>query len=644
MAKKSLYSRSWIRPEVFWTDLPQSVVLSVSASDPDLVELLATGRKAVQRSTRKVAEALAGVMRLGAKETLQSALLSAVNVHKRLQGLTTDPDAPDSFIVYLQGAIHLPDEDLVAVIIGSAPCSSLPGIWLAPTAKLVASEAWATHCQALQEWTADREVKKRQGKELLEQLPAEQQEKYRSLYDYPIFQEPAPVPDSAETVAKLGQGVLVPLLGKLATNRVAKLIAPLTSTQLEPPRDGEYEGILAAGNTTKHCALVAWQARGSLPSYPEIRECLQSSLRSAFARPRRSDVSPPELDFPPSGETVIVTGTVADISSVGDLPRDQLHDISFPFNNPAPMAEAGREAIRKSGFDAIGWYQSFHIWDEDTWGIYLLAEKLDELACTLHEDLRQVGERSQGLAMLLAIALVYQHELFHARVEAVVSWQELNAMQPKLRRYQKNVYAAAKGKDEWLEEALANWSSRSVILAQLPTWKMMGLVLNESSVQRVIDANLDLSPPGYRNWRVGEERETWRQFASELMTGKPAHLFKSKYLPNESLLTSPLPFDFLASDVPISIVGHGVISDLLLATPATFSTPARKEIERALKFFGYQCDKGRGKGSHELWLGEDNRGFPVPSRDPLSRGVFNSFLHHFGMNKVTYVNEIRPQL
>lgn len=644
MAKRSLYSRSWILPEISWSDLPQSVVLSVAASDPDLVELIATGGTTVQRSTLKGAEAMAALLRSGPQETLWSALLSAVNVHKRLDGLTSAPDNPDLVAVHLHGAICLPDEDSVAVIVGSKPCSYLTDIWLSPAVKQSANDAWANYCQAYQKWKDEQEAKQRSNKEFIDRLPVEHQEKLRSMEHYSPHSEQPPVPVATDVLSKLAKGILVPLPGKSPASRATKIIAALTSTRLEPPRNGEHEGILAAGHTTNHCALVAWEPRGSLPSYPEIRECLQTRLRSAFARPRRYDVSPPDFDFPPSSETVIVTGTVAGINAIADLPRDQLHDLSFPFNNPATMAEAGRETIRKSGFDAFGWYQPFHVWDEDTWGIYLLAEKLDELACTLHEDLRQAGERSHGLAMLLAVAMVYQHELFHAQVEAGVSWQELNALQPKLRCYQKNVYAAARGTDDWLEEALANWSSRSAILAQLPAWKTLGLVRDESSVERVIDANLDLSPPGYRNWRVGGKRETWRQFTSELMTGKPAHLSKPLPLPNESLLADPLPFDLCEDDVPIRIVGHGVIADWLLANPATFSTPTRKEIERALKFFGYQCDKGRGKGSHELWFGEDKRAFPIPRRDPLSRGVFNSFLHHFGLDKMKYVHEIRPQL
>jgi hypothetical protein len=308
------------------------------------------------------------------------------------------------------------------------------------------------------------------------------------------------------------------------------------------------------------------------------------------------------------------------------------------------MAEAGRNAVRESGFDAFGWYQSCHIWDDDTWGIYLVAEKLDDLACALHEDLRQVGERSQALATLLAVDMVYQHELFHARVEAVACWLEITALQPRLRRYQRNVYEATIGKDECLEEALANWSARSAILSKLPTWSSRGLVLSDSAVVRVIDANLDLSPPGYKNWRSGANRTTWRQFATELVEGKPTQALKSLPLTMESLFAEPLPFDLHDVDIPTRIVGRGLITDWLLTNPAIFSTPTLREIERALKFFGYQCDKSRGKGSHELWKGNDKRAFPLPRRDPLSRWVFNSFLHHFGIDKMKYVSEIRPRL
>ena len=57
---------------------------------------------------------------------------------------------------------------------------------------------------------------------------------------------------------------------------------------------------------------------------------------------------------------------------------------------------------------------------------------------------------------LLAFGMTYAHEMFHARVEAALSWAEINAQQPRHLRYKERVYQALRETPDWLEEALAN--------------------------------------------------------------------------------------------------------------------------------------------------------------------------------------------
>ena len=87
--------------------------------------------------------------------------------------------------------------------------------------------------------------------------------------------------------------------------------------------------------------------------------------------------------------------------------------------------------------------------------------KLDDLALSLLDDFKSqhVQGGSHSLAALLAFGLVYAHELFHARVEAALSWHEVNTQQARHLRYKDRVYQALRETPEWLEEALANWSA-----------------------------------------------------------------------------------------------------------------------------------------------------------------------------------------
>jgi hypothetical protein len=78
----------------------------------------------------------------------------------------------------------------------------------------------------------------------------------------------------------------------------------------------------------------------------------------------------------------------------------------------------------------------------------------------------------------------------------------------------------------------------------------------------------------------------------------------------EGLIRADDFFDLRLEDIPIYFVGRGVIVDAL------FSAPSRREIVRILQHFGYQLLKARGKGSHEVWEGPNNRAFTLPLSDP----------------------------
>jgi hypothetical protein len=115
-------------------------------------------------------------------------------------------------------------------------------------------------------------------------------------------------------------------------------------------------------------------------------------------------------------------------------------------------------------------------------------------------------------------------------------------------------------------------------------------------------------------------------------------------LPVESILLGPLAYDFRPEDVPLRFIGQGVIADLLQSRPASLNVPSRREIEDALKHFDHWLDPSGGKGGHQKWTGPDQRAFILPTRDPVSVGVFKTFLKHVRIDKATYVREVRPKL
>jgi hypothetical protein len=211
-------------------------------------------------------------------------------------------------------------------------------------------------------------------------------------------------------------------------------------------------------------------------------------------------------------------------------------------------------------------------------------------------------------------------------------------------RYGSGVYDVLRETPEWLEEALANWTSWQWFKSDVVQSLVARRTSQQSGVDRIVEAALDLSPPGYRDWRVGAATSAWRTFATQLITGKPKPGLPRLGLPVESILSGPLAYDFRPTDVPLRFIGRGVIAEVLQSRPASLNVPSRREIERALKHFGHSLDPSGGKGGHQKWTGPDQRAFILPTRDPVSPVVFKTFLQHVGIDKATYVYEVRPNL
>jgi hypothetical protein len=325
--------------------------------------------------------------------------------------------------------------------------------------------------------------------------------------------------------------------------------------------------------------------------------------------------------------------------------KDALDDLQLDQSDYRNRVDDVRKDAKGQGFEAIAWFQPYHVWTEETWGIYFDARKLDDLALSFLDDFKSARVHgSHSLAALLAFGLTYAHELFHARVEAALSWAEINAQQPRHLRYKERVYQALRETPDWLEEALANWSAWNWFTAPGIQSLVARMASNAEGLDRVVEASLDLAPPGYQEWRLGHQPGTWRTFANQLSTGNPKVTTAGIGLPLESALTGPLPYDFQTADIPLRFVGPGVIADRLQSHPATFNVPPRRELERALKHFRHSLDASGGKGGHQKWTGPDQRAFILPTRDPVSTGVFKTFLHHVGIDKATYVRQVRPNL
>ncbi len=619
---------------------PDCFAIDVAAGDRDVGPFIASGYADVQRAhTHPKAHKIAKAFELfgaGGLGWLLGGMLRAMGVFKA-------HPAEDALRVYCRQAVALQGGQRIGLLCSLVPAPD--GAQPLPADSMAAvQQAVALHQAAEAEHAIKAVRRKAAEDQRLAQLPQDQRAALEDLHSkFPSSEPWPPVLDLTHLVADFPPGLLLKVSSDdpdVVERAAQRAIQQTPDERNPPPREGWYQAALATGNPKRLVALITWLPHRGLPPYPEVRAAAERRLQRAFLKPRQSGAQPPDIDgaFLGSGAGD-VSAVLFDPTDLSGLDED---DFSFGFDSPRDVAQQAKGRLREHGFEAIGWYQPHHAHTEASWGIYLDARKLDELACSIAEDLRANGlhRGRNALAAKLALMLVYRHELFHAKVEAALTWLELQALQPKFRPYQAKVYSALKGTDGHLEEALANWAAWVWISLDSVVQQLAGHRTPDErqAVERTVKTHLDLSPPGYRRWAEGRQTETWRVLATQMAQGRPQLASPGIGLPIEPLLREILPFDFNERlDVPCRFFGQGRIAASVLSTPANLNVPRWQELRRVLqRHFGYELIRGEGKGSHEKFRHQDGRMFPLPKRDPISLTVFKSFLSHFGLTKSDY--------
>lgn len=222
---------------------------------------------------------------------------------------------------------------------------------------------------------------------------------------------------------------------------ISKAILAAPDPLHPPPRDGLYHALIVNTNASQRLAVVTWAPHRGLPSYGEVRAAAERRLPRAFLSPRQTGAHPPSL--PPGA----CEGAVRDASPFDPADPAWLDafddEVVFDWPQPQPQASAERvqALLDQHGFEVIAWYQPHHAHAERAWGIYFDAANLDAFVCSLSLDLQHegFGRDSDALAARLGIGLVYEHTLFHAQVEAALTWMELQAGHPRFMPYQQQV-------------------------------------------------------------------------------------------------------------------------------------------------------------------------------------------------------------
>jgi len=295
-------------------------------------------------------------------------------------------------------------------------------------------------------------------------------------------------------------------------------------------------------------------------------------------------------------------------------------------NDPLDVVNARtQEVVRRAGAEALGWYQSFHAWDEDHWGIYLHTARLVDVTRLLFERLSEAGRpASLEDAFEVIVRLIWEHEFFHARLDFFSLERELLGERALALPYTENVYSKTQGTRGALEEALANYAAREAVVELLEGWKSRGR-WDERTVRaalQFIDEFFEQSPPGYSDWQQGADPLIWRRLVSQVLGGQ---IEPERLLPFEDLLRKAAATTLLRpGDVPLWMTDDHPLAERLL------QVPTRREVERCLEHYGYSVLRRTG---HIIWGREgDPHVFPLSHGRMLSPGVFQQLLRLPGVN------------
>lgn len=607
--------RSWIPTKFEWAVSPTKFGCRIPTNCEDLVATLAAGTISVIPRNREFANGVAGLKRGCVEGACYRWLVQCDGPWE---------DVPKQF--YVSGVFQLSPTELFVLIGDSGSQVLVSPEFIA--LKQEAADRMERHRKELEVHREQME-EKRADLEHDTTLPDEVKRVTTQMMDAFGYRPlPPPVPPRLSDLSFRPEYVtLVAPLPLTAKKRHDVALESVIASGRGPSRNGIYDCTIVPMVDGSEVAYMRWTPRQASTPALEIKSALERNFKGALLKPRRQRHAPPKPELI-SGSEDIARGALPDADEFSD--EGELSDFF-----PQPTGE-GREAFKADGFEAFAWYQSFHCYDEASWGIHFHSRNLDRLVADLAHDLSRIQARSRQLAALLGVRLLMAHELFHARTEFAATWHELSEKRRRYRRYFDDVYTRNRFTADWLEEALANWSAHEWLLENIDRLHHDGIVRDPSRVRAVVEEWLDFSPAGYRDWRAGDNHITWDRLASEIAKGEPGG--HGAPAPIGGLLRSNTLFDLRLDDIPVYFVGQGVIASMF------FGAPSRREVTKILRHFGYGVLSGRGKGSHEVWKGPAGKTFTVPARDPLSTGVFHSLLEHFGWSKQQYMQQIRAQV
>jgi len=276
--------------------------------------------------------------------------------------------------------------------------------------------------------------------------------------------------------------------------------------------------------------------------------------------------------------------------------------------------------------DACAFYLPFHYFYPRWWGIYLVFERVLQLATFIKE--RAEGVLSWEESIRAARIFMYGHEAFHHIVESFATRLEVSHRTPLYKAGFARWYRQVLNTDDCLEEALA--TSHGIRRAKKRV--APGNKAKASAVVEAFKSYAFTCPPGYNSAHkfLGDSR-----FTSARNDMAETYLRSSLHVPPKDCeLWATFPHAFSGISRVTSRVSYIVRRGSPIASRLGLNARFLRYRDLRQKLMDLAgCKIIRQKGSHEIWESPTGHRFPVPRHTgDLATGTLAKIIKQAGLS------------
>ncbi len=279
--------------------------------------------------------------------------------------------------------------------------------------------------------------------------------------------------------------------------------------------------------------------------------------------------------------------------------------------------------------DAMAFYLPFHFFHPRWWGIYLLAEAIEEFGDWISR--RSSGQLSRAEGFVVARLFAYGHEAFHHGVEVFATRLELAHREPLYRTGFTRFFTRVIGSDECVEEALANAAALQKIGER--AFKKPNDPAKRRVALRILHEYVRSCPPGYR---LGSKLAGDKSFVRARNGFAEQNLREAvPTVPGRSAgIWSAFPHAFGGISRVTSRVNYLVprASRIAQRSPLALRYLRHRDVVRKLERLA-GCRFVRQTGGHEIWETPAGHRFPIPNhRTEIADGTLRAILKQAGLD------------